>query len=66
MKLNIEKSGILRILPKRGKCPGFPNILNIPEVRKCTYLGIQINQALKLKDHEEKIKAIEHSLLKKA
>ena len=66
IKLNIEKSGILRILFKRGKCPGFPNILNIPEVSKYTYLRIQINQALKLKDHEEKIKAIEHSLLKKA
>ena len=66
MKLNPEKSKILMILLKRGICPGFHNILNIPEVSKYTNQGIQINQASKLKEHEDKIKAIEQSLLKKA
>ena len=49
----------MRILRRRGKCKEIDNILNIPEVDKYNYLGITINQSLKLKDHENKMRTIE-------
>ena len=60
LKINSNKSGIMRILIRRGKWKGISNILNIPEVEKYNYLGITINQSLKLKDHEDRIRKIEN------
>ena len=59
MKINSNKSGIMRILRRRGKWKGISNILNIPEVEKYNYLSITINQSLKLKDHEDRIRKIQ-------
>ena len=59
MKINPTKSGILRILNRKGKILGIENSLNIPEVEKYNYLGITITQSLKLKEHENKLKITE-------
>ena len=47
MKINERKSGILRILKKRGKTRKIENSLNIQEVKSYKYLGIHINQSLR-------------------
>ena len=60
MKINSNKSCIMGILRRRGKLKGINNILNTPEVEKYNYLGITINQSLKLKDHGDKIRKIEN------
>ena len=65
MKINATKSGIMRILLRKGKCSGITNNLNIPEVNSYNYLGITLTQTLKLKEHEVKIRSIESHLMKK-
>ena len=62
MIVNPSKSGILRILNRKGKTPGIVNPLNIPEVDKYNYLGIAITQSLKLHDHEIKLRITEKYL----
>ena len=42
MKINPSKSGILRILNRRGKVKGIPNALDIPEVTSYRYLGVEM------------------------
>ena len=42
MTINPKKSGILRILLRKGKCKGIKNWLNIPEVDWYKYLGVTI------------------------
>ena len=59
MTINANKSGIMRILRKKGKCKRISNTLDIPEVDKYTYLWITINQSLKLNDQDNKIRIIE-------
>ena len=56
MKINERKSGILRILKKRGKTRKIENSLDIPEVESYKYLGIHINQSLRLDTHNKYIK----------
>ena len=56
MTINPKKSGILRILLRKGKCKGIRNWLNIPEVDWYEYLGVTITQSLQLKEHEKKLK----------
>ena len=46
IKLNPEKSEMMRLLKRSGKIKGIKNISNIPEVLKYKYLGLTINQSL--------------------
>ena len=62
MTINPKKSGILRILQRKGKCTGIQNWLNIPEVDWYRYLGVRITQSMKLKEHEIKLKQEEQRL----
>ena len=59
MEINSEKSGIMRILNRKGKSKGIKNKLDIPEVLSYPYLGIIINQSLRLKEHEQKLRSFE-------
>ena len=54
------KSGILKILNRKGKILGIKNYLSISEVENYTYLGIKIAQSLKIKDHENKLRKMEN------
>ena len=56
MKINENKSGILRILKMKRKTGLIENCLNIPEVDTYKYLGIQINQSLRSETHNKFIK----------
>ena len=56
MKINENKSGILRILKRAGKAKVVENKLNIPEVTAYKYLGVQINQSLKIDFHNKFIR----------
>ena len=62
MTINPKKSGILRILLRKGKCKGIKNWLNIPEVDWYKYLGVTITQSLQLKEHEKNLKWEEERL----
>ena len=57
MTINENKSGILRILKRKGKTGIISNSLNIPEVAEYKYLGITINQLITTKNHSEIIKS---------
>jgi hypothetical protein len=61
MKVNSSKSGILRILSRKGKAQSTSNSLSIPEVTSYWYLGIKITQSLNMNEHEMKIKGIEQN-----
>ena len=65
MCINPHKSGILRILNRKSKCKGINNELNIPEVESYKYLGVWINQTLKLVDHNNILKINEQILRKR-
>ena len=65
MIVNPKKSGILRILRRKGKWLHYKNWLDIPEVTSYWYLGIRITQSLKLNEHEQRLKAVESNLTKK-
>ena len=56
MKINKDKSGILRILKRKGKIRKIENCLDIPEVDSYKYLGITLNQSLQLDSHHAYIK----------
>ena len=43
MRVNEDKSGILRILKQRGKIGEIENDLNIPEVNSYKFLGVQLD-----------------------
>ena len=68
MIINENKSGILRILKRAGKAKIVENKLNIPEVTAYKYLGVQINQSLKIdlynKFIPQKIASIKNQTLK--
>ena len=64
MYINPQKSGIMRILWRRGKFKVIENALNIPEVESYRYLGITITQSLRLDEHENKLRNIEKFLSK--
>ena len=51
MKINEKKSGIFRILKRTGKIKNMENALNIPEVNSYKYLGVWINQSIKVGEH---------------
>ena len=51
MRINKDKSGILRILKRSDKTSIINNSLDIPEVSSYKYLGITINQSIALKHH---------------
>ena len=51
MRINKDKSGILRILKRSGKTGIINNSLDIPEVSSYKYLDITINQSIALKNH---------------
>ena len=57
MKINEKKSGILRILKRTGKIKNMENALNIPEVNSYKYLGVWINQSIKVDEHRNYIKS---------
>ena len=65
MTINPSKSGIMRILLRNGKKKWTPNWLNIPEVKSYWYLGITINQALKLDEHYQMLKNIEVKIMRR-
>ena len=65
MKINPEKSGIMKVLLKKGKWKGIKNSLNIPEVDTYKYLGIKIKQSLQYKEHENMLKNTEVDLRRK-
>ena len=65
MKINPTKSGILRILNRRGKVKRSPNELDIPEVGSYRYLGVMINQAISPKEHIKTLRSIEKKLTKR-
>ena len=65
MRINKDKSGIMRILLRKGKWKGINNILKIPEVESYCYLGIRIDQSLKMKDHLERLNTAEKEMRKK-
>ena len=65
MEINKDKSGIMRVLLRKGKCHGIDNTLQIPEVDSYWYLGIRIDQSLKMKDHDERLKIAEKEMRKK-
>ena len=65
MAINPNKSGIMRILLRNGKKKWTPNWLNIPEVKSYWYLGITINQALKLDEHYQMLKNIEVKIMRR-
>ena len=56
INLNLEKSGIMRILKRSGKVQVMANVANIPEVTEYKYLGLVINQSLNFKSICSKIK----------
>ena len=56
IKLNPEKSGVMRLLKRSGKIKGIKNIANIPEVIEYKYLGLIINQSLNFNAITTKIK----------
>ena len=65
MKINPTKSGIIRILLRKGKIKQISNWLNIPEVSAYRYLGITINQTMKIDEHYKILKNMEIQLRKR-
>ena len=57
MAINEKKSGILRILKRKGRAGIISNSLNIPEIAEYKYLRITINQSITTKIHSEIIKS---------
>lgn len=66
ISLNPSKSGIMRILKRKGKCKGIRNRLQIPEVAQYKYLGVIIGQSFKLQCLGKELRRKERPLLKKA
>ena len=56
MEINAEKSGIMRVLKRKGKWKGVKNVLNIPEVDCYKYLGVKLEQLFLLNGFGEEIK----------
>ena len=65
MKINEKKSGILRILKRTGKISTIENWLNIPEVSEYKYLGVVLNQSLRLNNHQQYIRSKVQALKKR-
>ena len=65
MIVNPQKSGIMRILNRRGKCNKIQNSLDIPEVDTYWYLGVTLSQTLKPTEHEIKIRNVETFLCRR-
>ena len=65
MEINPAKSWILRILIRKSKWIEISNELMIPEIENYLYLGVTINQWLKLRDHEWILKNSEAELRKR-
>ena len=59
MIVNPQKSDIMRILNRRGKCNKIQNSLDIPEVDTYWYLGVTLSQTLKSTEYEIKIRNVE-------
>ena len=62
IKINPSKSGIFRILNRRGKVKDILNALDIPEVTSYKYLGVEMNQTIKLNGHIHTLRLIEEKL----
>ena len=56
MRVNEDKSGILHILKQSEKIGEIENDLNISEVNSKNYLGVQLDQSLRLDNHQNYIK----------
>ena len=65
MTINPKKSGIIRILNRKGGWSQIKNWLQIVEVKSYRYLGITINQALRLDEHYQMLKSVEEKLKKR-
>ena len=60
MNINSGKSRVMRILIEKGKIKGISNELSNPEVESYYYLGVKLNQTLKLKEHIEDMRIKEN------
>ena len=65
MEVNQSKSGIMRVLKRKGKWFVINNSLNIPEVDNYKYLGIRLDQTLRLDGYKEELKRKENYILKR-
>ena len=65
IEINPSKSGILRILNRRGKAKGIPDALDIQEVTSYRYLGVEINQTIKLNGRIYTLRLLEEKLTNK-
>ena len=63
IKINANKSGLLRILGWKGKIIDLMNKMNIPEVEDYNYLGVCIDQSLKFRKECCKLKSKEIILI---
>ena len=57
IKINANKSGLLKILGRKGKIRCLKNKMNIPEVEDYNYLGVCIDQSLKFRKECCKLKS---------
>ena len=62
MTINPKKSGVIRILNKKGGWKQINNWLQIQEVKSYWYFGITINQTMKLGEHYQMLKNVEEKL----
>ena len=62
MTINPKKSGIIRILNRKGGWTQINNWLQIQGVKSYWYLGITINQTMKLDEHYQMLKNVEEKL----
>ena len=62
MTISPKKSGIIRILNRKGGWKQINNWLQIQEVKSYWYLGITINQTMKLDEHYKMLKNVEEKL----
>jgi hypothetical protein len=65
IKINPEKSAIIRILKRTGKIKGIPNIMNIKEVKEYKYLGVWMSQSLNFDKQIKQVKKRSGFLWKK-
>ena len=62
MTINPKKSGIIRILNRKGGWKQINNWLQIQEVKSYRFLEITINQTMKLDEHYQMLKNVEEKL----
>ena len=65
MEVNPSKSGIMRVMRRKGKWFIINNVLDIPEVDSYKYLGIRLDQTLRLDGYKEELRRKENYILKR-